>query len=247
MKAALRRGLVRENRVGMAQRPRSIPTRWRILIPVEAGAVERAFDKLIDDADAGSVDREKDDLRTARVLFLTFLGTGIRRGEALGLHWRAVKLADPDGPTLRVEETWVRCGADTPKSRAGTRTIALGPRLAGELMDHRARSPFDGDDDLVFPNGRTGNTLDITRYTDLFRKALKGAGIEGRVRPCHDLRHSSITNSAAAGTRPEALMARAGHSSYTTTRIYVDLAGEEFRDDADLLEARLWGVREPAA
>jgi len=42
-------------------------------------------------------------------------------------------------------------------------------------------------------------------------------------------------------------MARAGHSSYTTTRIYVDLAGEEFRDDADLLEQRLWGVKEPAA
>ncbi len=66
--------------------------------------------------------------------------------------------------------------------------------------------------------------------------ALARAGIEGYVRPCHDLQHSSITNSAAAGTKPEPLMARAGHSSYATTRRYIDLAGEHFRGDADRLE-----------
>lgn len=37
-------------------------------------------------------------------------------------------------------------------------------------------------------------------------------------------------------------MARAGHSSYSTTRRYVDLAGERFRAEADRLEQRLWGV-----
>ncbi len=36
-------------------------------------------------------------------------------------------------------------------------------------------------------------------------------------------------------------MSRAGHSSYSTTRRYIDLAGEQFRDDPDLLEERLWG------
>jgi len=50
----------------MVDRPKSTSTRWRILTPTEAGEVERAFDELIDDADAGSVDRDKDDLRTAR-------------------------------------------------------------------------------------------------------------------------------------------------------------------------------------
>ncbi len=37
-------------------------------------------------------------------------------------------------------------------------------------------------------------------------------------------------------------MARAGHSSMSTTLLYIDLAGESFRDEADLLERRLWGV-----
>jgi hypothetical protein len=36
-------------------------------------------------------------------------------------------------------------------------------------------------------------------------------------------------------------MVRAGHSDYATTRRYVDLAGERFREEADRLEERLWG------
>jgi hypothetical protein len=36
-------------------------------------------------------------------------------------------------------------------------------------------------------------------------------------------------------------MARAGHSSFTTTQGYIDLAGETFREEADRLERRLWG------
>ncbi len=103
-------------------------------------------------------------------------------------------------------------------------------------------SAFDGDDDLVFPNPRTGRPLDANRYADLFRLALRKAGIDEYVRPSHDLRHSSITNAAAAGTSPEALMTRAGHSAYSTTRRYIDLAGERFRSEADRLEDRLWGA-----
>src|SRR5918994_627322 len=48
------------------------------------------------------------------------------------------------------------------------------------------------------------------------------------------------TNAAAAGTPPEAPMSRAGHSSYTTTSRYIDLAGERFRGEAERLESRLW-------
>jgi integrase len=78
---------------------------------------------------------------------------------------------------------------------------------------------------------------------EIVRLAFARARIDGNVRPAHDLRHSSITNAATAGTAPEALMSRAGHSSYSTTRRYIDLAGERFRDEADRLEHRLWGVR----
>ena len=91
-------------------------------------------------------------------------------------------------------------------------------------------------------NPRTGHPFHDSRYKEILTLALAKAGIEGDVRPAHDLRHSSITNAAAAGTKPEALMSRAGHSSYSTTRLYIDLAGEQFREETDRLEERLWGT-----
>jgi integrase len=62
------------------------------------------------------------------------------------------------------------------------------------------------------------------------------------VRPFHDGRHTSITNAAAAGVSPAALMARAGHSDFATTQLYIDLAGETFREEADRLEERVFAT-----
>jgi integrase len=164
------------------------------------------------------------------------MGTGMRWGEAAGLRWRSVFLADPDGPIVTIEETFVRHGTDTPTSEAGYRTIALGEKVAAEFWEHRARAPFTSDDDLVFANPRTGNHFDAGRYGDRFRLAVRRAGIEESVRPSHDLRHSSITNAAAAGMSPGAVMSRAGHSSFTRTQRYIELAGERFREEAQRLE-----------
>ena len=67
------------------------------------------------------------------------------------------------------------------------------------------------------------------------------------MRPFHGFRHTAITNDAAAGANPVALMTKAGHSKMSTTQIYVHLAGVVFRDEADRLEARLLGAPEPVA
>ena len=96
----------------------------------------------------------------------------------------------------------------------------------------------------MFPNPRTGHPFNANRFGDLLRLALRGAGLDESMRPTHDLRHGSITNAAAAGTPPEALMSRAGHASYSTPRRHIDLAGERFRPEAERLETRLWGASE---
>jgi len=235
--AAVKRKLARANPVALVDRPKDPRRRWRILSPIEVRAVERAFDELIEEAE----DEERLRRQTGRVAFLVIYGAGLRLSELLGLHWRAVRLADPEGASLRVEETLVRGRADTPKSEASARTIALGPRLAEELFQHRRRSNYAGDDERVFVSPLTGAPLDPKRYAATFRLALERAGISGYVRPCHDGRHSSITNAAAAGASPMALMTRSGHADFKTTQIYIDLAGETFREEAELLERRLWG------
>jgi len=235
MSAAVRRQLVRLNPVTAVDRPREPRRRWTILSPVEVGRIERAFLEVEGEDQAW---REQ-----ARVVFLTVVGAGLRRGEVLGLRWRDVDLADPAGAVLRVRETFVRDAEDTPKSEAGERTIALGPKLAEELWQHRRRIAFSGDDERVFCHPQKGSPLDHKRYARTLRETMAKAKVEKQMRPFHDGRHTSITNSAAAGLSPAALMARAGHSDFKTTQGYIDLAGETFRAEAELLEQRLFGGR----
>jgi integrase len=234
--AAARRGLVRSNPVAAVDRPKEPRKHWRILSPVEVGAVVRAFDELIAEALAD----ERAWLEQARVVFLTVLGAGLRRGEILGLRWRDLSLADPEGAVLRVRETFVRNQADTPKSEAGERTIALDPFLAGELFDHRGRTRFEGDDERVFCHPLTGGPCDHKRYAATLKDALAKAKVAGPMRPFHDGRHSAITNGAATGINPYALMKRAGHSDFKTTQLYIDLAGETFREEADRVGERIF-------
>ena len=237
MRAAVKRKLARSNPVALVDRPREPRRRWRILSPAEIRAVEQALNEMIEESE----DAEREWRETCRVVFLIVYGLGLRLGEVLGLRWRAVRLADPEGASLRVEETLVRGRVDTPKSEASTRTLALASRLADELFQHRRRTAYDGDDERVFVSPQQGSPMNPKRYAATFRAALARAGITDYVRPCHDGRHSAITNAAAAGTSPVALMARSGHSDFKTTQIYIDLAGERFRDEAALLERRLWG------
>jgi hypothetical protein len=75
-------------------------------------------------------------------------------------------------------------------------------------------------------------------YAAEFRSALEAARITEYVRPFHDARHASLTNGAAAGEAPIALMTRAGHRSMSTTKGYLPWP-VVFRDEADALERRL--------
>lgn len=235
LKDAQKRGLIASNPATQVDRVKENPQPWRILSPVEFRAVAAAFGELEDER-----------AHFSRVAFLLMFELGIRRGEMLGLRWSRVRLADPAGPTLRIEATWAASQTDTPKSSTSSRTLRISEALAGQLMDLRAASDFDGDDDYVFPSSTGRRPMDMHKYADLFRKACKAAGIEDgdRIRPCHDLRHSSLTNGAISGMSPASLQARAGHSSYSTTQLYVNLSGHTFEDEEAKLTERLYGAHE---
>lgn len=175
------------------------------------------------------------------MIFLTVAEAGLRRGEIAGLRWRALSLADPEGAYLRISETIVRGAIDTPKSDAGRRTIPISSKLAAELFDQRARSAYEGDDELVFCSPHRGSPLNPKRFAETLRDVLALAGITDYVRPFHDGRHSSITNAARHGRTDLALMTLAGHSDFRVTKRYVHLAGEMFREEAVRMERALWG------
>jgi integrase len=97
----------------------------------------------------------------------------------------------------------------------------------------------------VFCSPTKGTPLDPARYATTLRKALAKAKVEKYVRPFHDGRHTCITNEAASGNAPAAIQKRAGHSSFSTTQTYIDLAGVTFREEAERAEARMFGAVTP--
>jgi integrase len=135
------------------------------------------------------------------------------------LRWRDLNLLEG---TLRVVES---------KSEEGERLIALPPTLTRELADHFSGSSYKADRDYVFAHPDRGTPLETSKwYPDQFRKALAAAGITDYVRPHHDMRHTALTNLAATGASPIAVMATV-----------------VFRDDANALERRLLGARTTAS
>jgi integrase len=162
--------LIRSNPVSKKLRAREPRRRWTILSPMEIGRVGCAFVELVEQVEGV----ERTWREQARVVFLTVVSAGLRRGEILGLRWRDVALADPAGATLRVRETWVRGATDTPKSEKSERTIALGERLAYELFDHRARTAYQGDDERVFANRSPAGRS--TRRVTPRRSSLRSSG-----------------------------------------------------------------------
>lgn len=166
----------------------------------------------------------------ARTIFLTLVLTGIRRHELQGLRWADVDLLEG---VLRVRAS---------KTEDGIRSIALSPALMDALAEHYQRTAFKGEGEHVFCHPERGTRYSEKTFAEQFKAALTAAGISDYVRPFHDLRHTALTNEAAAGSSPIALMAKAGHSDMKTTRIYLHLAGTVFREEAAALERRLFGA-----
>jgi site-specific recombinase XerD len=239
VRAARKKGLLRSNPVELVDRPKEARRRWRILTPAEVARVRVAFAELECDA---ADDDERAWIRQCGQVFVVVYSTGIRRGELLGLKWGRVRLADPEGPSLRIDETFVRDAVDTPKSEASERTISLGPVAADALFARRADTDYGDDGERVFCHPDTGGPFDRKAYADTFRAALAKAKITDAVRPFHDGRHSAITNGAAAGVAPAALQANAGHADLSTTQRYIDLAGVRFKAEAEKAEARMFGT-----
>jgi integrase len=214
MATAKREELIDSNPCEAMERPKTKRRRWRILEPVEVARVSKAFTD-----------------GRARTVFLVLMLTAMRNSELRALKWRDVDLI---ANVLRVRDS---------KSESGERLIALSATAAEALWEHQRVSAYQGADHYVFAHPERGSMLNADWFASQFRTALEVAGITDYMRPFHDLRHSSLTNEAAAGSNPIALMTKAGHSSMATTRIYLHLAGQVFRPEADALEERLLGGR----
>jgi integrase len=147
-------------------------------------------------------------------------GTGLRRGEVLGLTWPAV---DFDGrPRIRVSGTLQRADGSLvvlpPKTERSRRVVPLPASLAEALKRHRAKQnerrliagPAWGPGDFVFDRGN-GQPLDPDTFSKAFRSAAQGIGLGG-VR-LHDLRHAFASMLVGTGTNARVVGDLLGHAT----------------------------------
>ena len=154
---------------------------------------------------------------------------GIRRGRDLDLAAGNVRVdrsayPNPDGGYF----------IDTPKSRAGHRTIAIPNFLVVEMETHLntfVKNPSA--DALVFPT-RTGECAYGAAQTAITRALREMGRSDIRV---HDLRHTGQVLAAQSGATLADLKARLGHSSVNAAMKYAHAAGDHGRQIADRMDA----------
>jgi integrase len=179
--------LIRANPLANVDRPRLEQPEINVLTETEIARLLAAYDQLLQTA-------APDQLpwwQLANSIVVTALGTAMRRGELLGLRWRAVDLLEGK---VHVREAHIRGQTTTPKSRASRRVIELGPRTRTALEQQGQRARYRDDGNLVFCHPQRGTPLDPSKLSrDYLKPALLAAGLTKRPRPFHDLRHTSLT------------------------------------------------------
>ncbi|AKK26065.1 tyrosine-type recombinase/integrase [Mycobacterium sp. EPa45] len=149
--------------------------------------------------------------------------TGLRRGEVAGLRWGDVDL---DARTLQIATTRLRFGKnlieDTPKSRAGRRTLPIPDHLAATLRSARAIQATDrlalGEE--YQPSGfvvvnELGEALSPHALTSRWARMLKAAGVR-HIR-FHDARHTCGTLMHLQDVPIALISAWLGHASKAFT------------------------------
>ncbi len=157
-------------------------------------------------------------------LWVWFVTTGSRLGEALAVQW-----ADVDWAGSRVTIRQAMAGdagrriLKTPKTVAGIRTIQLGSRFIRILQGYQqtqqtwqqAAGENWTDSGCVFTS-QTGTMLSKRNVERAFKQALARAELSEEIR-IHDLRHGVASQWLASGINPLVVTKRLGHANVAFT------------------------------
>jgi integrase len=192
-----------------------------------AAAVKRPGIARREARHASAVDVNKlllsaDGLRYRNVLVL-IAATGLRRGEALALHWSDVDL---DAGMLVLRGTLGRVGGKLvitePKTDRSRRTVPIAPPLVAMLRAHRAEQNAERlaaanqwqDHGLVFAS-EFGTPVDPRNILRTIQIAAQKAAISDI--GVHTLRHSAAVAWLESGVHIKAVADLLGHSSIAIT------------------------------
>ncbi|MGW6355937.1 tyrosine-type recombinase/integrase [Streptomyces sp. NPDC055092] len=178
-------------------------------------------------------------------LFEVLIGTGMRKGEALGLHWDDVHLSEG---VLYVRSTLSaidnnRLVLTTPKKRSSRSWVAISPRVATALRHRAPTAPYARSDPadpfagLVFCQA-DGRPLRPHLVLDRLHRLSDEVGVP-RV-TVHDLRHLAATITITAGVPLTVVSKILRHSTLSTTaNLYSHLTQQAAREAVDTIDCTL--------
>lgn len=174
-------------------------------------------------------------------LYHLIIFTGLRRGEACGLHWDDVDL---DAKTITVRWQIAQFGwetaLETPKTDDSEGQVSLDVETVAVLRAHRARQRLAvgaawRNTGLVFTD-LVGGGLHPAEVTKYFHRLSDGAELPP-IR-LHDLRHGAATMALAAGVPMKVISNRLRHSSpHFTAQFYGDVLPELSHEAAEATAA----------
>jgi len=145
-----------------------------------------------------------------RVLFATLASTGLRAGEAFGLH---VEDLDLEAGTITVRRSVWNGEEVTPKTKSGYRVVNIDPELA-ELLREHVNGRRGG---RVFQT-RTGTPHSKGNVRRKLHETLRALGIpRGGL---HAFRHGRVSVLQSRGVPADLVKEWVGHSSLQTTSRY---------------------------
>lgn len=168
-------------------------------------------------------------------LFHLVAMTGIRRSEALALHWRDVD-SESNKIWIRYSLTYARgkLHLGPTKTYRSERPVSLDPFTADVLRDHqgaqRRAMKLVGasyhDQDLVFA-ALDGGPLKPARVSERFSRCVASAGMNAVT--VHGLRHTHATILLDTSVNPKVVQERLGHESaaFTMARYVHVLPGRD--------------------
>ena len=219
---------------------------------VEPPRVEQKEMKTLDAAGVASLLSAAEDSELQAPIAV-LVGTGLRRGELLGLRWSDLDLERSSLTVHRsVELVDGRLRDKPPKTVRSARTLALAPfvvkvlrRQETEQNERRTRLGLGCNDDAYVFDRADGSEWKPDSFSWSFAALIRRAKLP-KVR-LHDLRHSHATLSLAAGADLKTISTALGHSTITiTANTYIHAVEALQRGHADRIEAILGNAVEGA-
>lgn len=150
--------------------------------------------------------------------FLVLLGTGIRRGELLGLQWQDIDLKKA---VLNIRQGLVFYRGELviqePKTKKSRRSLPLPGIVIDSLKKHRENMMAEGNyrkDQFVFCT-QEGTPIIPRNFNRKFYQLREKAGLE-KIN-LHALRHTFATRLLEAGENLKVVQELLGHTQITTT------------------------------